>query len=44
MALGWYADEGEMPALLPGERWQLTARLKQPHGQTNPEGFDVEAW
>lgn len=44
MVLGWYADQGEMPALLPGECWQLTARLKQPHGQANPEGFDVEAW
>ncbi len=44
IALGWYADEGDMPALQPGERWTLTARLKRPHGQANPHGFDVEAW
>jgi competence protein ComEC len=44
ITLGWYAEDGEMPRLLPGERWQLTARLKQPHGQSNPYGFDVEAW
>lgn len=44
IALGWYADDGEMPSLRPGERWTLTARLKQPHGQANPFGFDVEAW
>ncbi len=27
-----------------GERWQLTVRLKQPHGSANPHGFDFEAW
>ncbi len=27
-----------------GERWQLTARLKRPHGTQNPYGFDFEAW
>ena len=27
-----------------GERWQLTLRLKQPHGSSNPYGFDFEAW
>ena len=27
-----------------GERWQLTVRLKQPHGSVNPYGFDFEAW
>ena len=44
IALGWYDDDGELPALRPGERWTFTARLKQPHGQANPYGFDVEAW
>lgn len=44
IALGWYADDGDMPQLQPGERWTLTARLKRPHGQANPHGFDVEAW
>jgi competence protein ComEC len=27
-----------------GERWQFTVRLKRPHGTSNPDGFDVEAW
>lgn len=27
-----------------GERWQLTVRLKQPHGSSNPYIFDFEAW
>lgn len=27
-----------------GQRWQLTVRLKQPHGSSNPHGFDFEAW
>ncbi len=27
-----------------GERWALTVRLKRPHGQANPGGFDYEAW
>lgn len=27
-----------------GERWQLTVRLKQPHGTSNPYNFDFEAW
>jgi competence protein ComEC len=27
-----------------GERWQFTVRLKQPHGTSNPNNFDFEAW
>lgn len=27
-----------------GERWQYTVRLKRPHGTSNPDGFDLEAW
>lgn len=27
-----------------GDRWQLTARLKPPHGFKNRGGFDYEAW
>jgi competence protein ComEC len=27
-----------------GERWQLVARLKAPHGNLNPHGFDYELW
>ncbi len=32
------------PQVHAGERWQLTVRLKRPHGNLNPEGFDFEAW
>ena len=28
----------------PGERWLLTVRLRRPHGNVNPHGFDYEAW
>ena len=31
-------------ALEAGERWQLTVRLKAPHGSSNPFGFDYELW
>lgn len=27
-----------------GERWQLSVRLKQPHGSSNPHSFDFELW
>ena len=27
-----------------GERWRFTVRLKRPHGNANPGGFDYEAW
>lgn len=27
-----------------GDRWLLPVRLKAPHGQLNPHGFDFEAW
>ncbi|MDO8456318.1 MAG: DNA internalization-related competence protein ComEC/Rec2 [Burkholderiaceae bacterium] len=30
--------------LLPGERWQMTVRLKAPHGNSNPSGFDYELY
>lgn len=49
LALSWYAAQnpGEsQPAaqVRPGERWQLTLRLRRPHGNANPYGFDYEAW
>jgi competence protein ComEC len=31
-------------SILPGERWQMTVRLKAPHGNLNPGGFDFELW
>lgn len=33
-----------LPDFHAGERWQLTVRLKRPHGNANPHGFDFEAW
>ena len=53
--LGWYkavrggsgpVDESQRaPATLTaGDRWQMTVRLKAPHGGRNPHGFDFELW
>ena len=51
VALGWYRgfdDDamlgGPSEPVRAGQRWQLTARLKQPHGSLNPHGFDLELW
>jgi len=50
ISLSWYAQvrkdgtTDDVPALVAGERWQLSVRLKRPHGSVNPHGFDVEAW
>ncbi|MCM2251467.1 MAG: DNA internalization-related competence protein ComEC/Rec2 [Ramlibacter sp.] len=53
--LGWYGGampnpEGRLelqrlaPELRAGERWRMTVRLKAPHGNINPHGFDYELW
>jgi competence protein ComEC len=49
LALSWYsgfhAEESQTAATVqPGERWQLTVRMKRPHGNANLHGFDYEAW
>jgi competence protein ComEC len=49
LALSWYAgfrseEMQAVPSLLPGERWQFTVRLRRPHGNANPHGFDYEVW
>ena len=31
-------------SLRAGERWQMMVRLKAPHGNSNPFGFDYELW
>jgi competence protein ComEC len=40
----YYSRNTGPPELHAGERWQLTVRLKQPHGSSNPHGFDFELW
>ncbi len=44
--LGWYAQGAVQPVpdLRAGDRWELTVRLKRPHGLRNPHGFDYELW
>ena len=56
LLLGWYAGpalaadgatlelQRQPGDLRPGERWQMTVRLKAPHGHLNPHGFDYELW
>jgi competence protein ComEC len=39
--LSWYHPQQPIAA---GQSWQLTVKLKQPHGRINPGGFDYEAW
>ncbi len=54
ISLSWYnswynnsAGDGDrmvLPEINPGERWQMTVRLKRPHSTANPHGFDYEKW
>jgi competence protein ComEC len=51
LLLWWYRSplQEDQPAPLagavhPGERWLFTVRLRRPHGNVNPNGFDYEAW
>ncbi len=50
ISLSWYknrkfdASETTVQPINAGERWQLTVRLKRPHSNANPHGFDYEAW
>ena len=53
ISLAWYKDkergrsaraEAVPQPVSAGERWQLTTRLKRPHGTINPHGFDFEQW
>ena len=39
---GYRDDELHSLPFHAGERWQLTVRLKRPHGNVNPHGFDYE--
>jgi len=42
LRLSWYSPLPEQ--LNAGETWQLTVKLKPPHGFSNPGGFDYEGW
>lgn len=56
LQLGWYAGASaepqgslwslsqESPGLRAGDRWRFTVRLRSPHGNLNPHGFDRERW
>ncbi len=45
LQLGWYGESGTgSPGLRAGERWRFTVRLRSPHGNFNPQGFDRERW
>jgi competence protein ComEC len=50
VSLGWYRGPDADALLLgpdalrAGQRWRLPVRLRQPHGNLNPHGFDVELW
>jgi competence protein ComEC len=41
--LSWYGMP-DPAALVPGSRWQLTVRLRAPHGLMNLHGFDYELY
>jgi competence protein ComEC len=48
VSLSWTAGRDEDPRLSPlaalraGDRWQLAVRLRAPHGNANPGGWDAE--
>lgn len=48
IALSWYATSQSPDVAIadvkPGERWRFTIRMKRPHGNANPMGFDYEVW
>jgi competence protein ComEC len=51
VSLGWYTgfhdDAGlslSQQSLRAGQRWRFTVRLRQPHGNLNPHGFDYELY
>lgn len=56
LQLGWYSGawrseptdplalQAQPPDVKAGELWRLPVRLKAPHGNRNPHGFDYELW
>ncbi|HEU0200038.1 MAG TPA: DNA internalization-related competence protein ComEC/Rec2 [Burkholderiaceae bacterium] len=41
LALAWFDEDARVR---PAQRWEFTVRLRRPHGNLNPGGFDLEAW
>lgn len=41
LRLNWYYPSQPIKA---GQAWEMSVRLKKPHGRSNPGGFDYEAW
>ena len=51
LALGWYrglhedaSSAAPRQELRAGQRWRFTVRLRRPHGNVNPHGFDYELY
>lgn len=48
LRLSWYfagdLDKAKATAIKAGQLWTLAVKLKPPHGQLNPGGFDYERW
>lgn len=46
IALVWFSERGETakPVVRAGQRWQFSVRLRRPHANANPFGFDLEPW
>ncbi|MFQ3221743.1 MAG: competence protein ComEC, partial [Porticoccaceae bacterium] len=42
--LSWYQFKEPRTEVSPGERWQLTVRLRRPRGFRNPGAFDYQSW
>ncbi|TAK68353.1 MAG: DNA internalization-related competence protein ComEC/Rec2 [Betaproteobacteria bacterium] len=49
IALSWYEggtreEFQDVAFIRAGERWRFSVRLRRPHGNANPHGFDYESW
>lgn len=51
LSLAWYRGpdgdallSGPAEEVRAGQRWRLPVRLRRPHGNLNPQGFDLELW
>jgi len=45
--LSWspaWKSTNTVPEIIPGQRWKLKVKLKQPYGLLNPHTFDFERW